>query len=142
MTHHGVMLTEDHALPPRGPVILADDDHELRAALAFALRRDGYEVLEASDGAELWALLVAELRDEYVRRPGVVISDIRMPGATGLQILAALRAHNQSIPVVLTTAFGSAEIHDESDRLGAQLLLDKPIDLSDLRTVVRVLLGP
>ena len=125
----------------RGPVLLAEDDDAMRAMIASALRRDGYEVIEAANGLQLWELLETYVGDGPVRTPALVISDIRMPGASGLEVLAALRAHNPTTPVVLTTAFGDAETHAEGDRLGAQLVLDKPFDLADLRTVVRVLMG-
>jgi len=136
--------TADRALAPpaRGPVLLAEDDDAMRAMIASALRRDGYEVLEARNGLELWQLLADQVGDGPVRKPAFVISDIRMPGATGLEVLAALRARNPTTPVVLTTAFGDAETHAEGDRLGAQLVLDKPFDLAALRAVVRLLLGP
>ena len=126
----------------RGPVLLAEDDQTMREMIASVLRSEGYEVREASNGNELWDLLVTELDDGPVRRPGLVIADIRMPGATGLAVLAALREHNHSMPVVLTTAFGDPETHAQADKLGAAIVLDKPFDLSDLRTVVRALLGP
>lgn len=125
-----------------GPVLLADDDDELRSVIAEVLRSDGYEVIEARNGEELWALLLSELEDGPVHRPGVVICDIRMPGASGLEILRALRACNKSMPVVLTTAFGDEATHAEAESLGAELLLDKPFDLAELRVVVRILLGP
>jgi len=126
----------------RGPVLLADDDDAMRTMIAEVLRGDGYEVREARDGEELWSLLLSELEDGPVHRPGMVISDIRMPGASGLEVLKALRACNQSMPVVLTTAFGDEGTHAEAEELGAELLLDKPFDLAELRMVVRILIGP
>lgn len=124
----------------RGPVLLAEDDPHLRELMADALREDGYEVIEAADGIELWNMIVSELELGPVHRPGLVISDIRMPGATGIEVLAALRECNTSMPVVLTTAFGDPETHAEAGRLGAETVLDKPFDIDDLRVAVRVLM--
>ena len=142
MLHHAPAA---HVTPSgwlRGPVLLADDDDEMRSLIAEVLRNDGYEVHEARNGEELWALLLAELEDGPVHRPGMVISDIRMPGCSGLEVLKTLRACNKSMPVVLTTAFGDEATHALAEDLGAELLLDKPFDLAELRMIVRILLGP
>lgn len=137
-------MTGTHAhpvSPARGTVLLAEDHGEMRALLADVLRHDGYEVREASNGLDLLSLIASELDDGPLRRPSLVLSDIRMPGASGLQVLAELRMLNQSMPVVLITAFGHPETHLEATRLGAQMVLDKPLNLARLRVVVRALIG-
>jgi len=122
-------------------VFVADDDAAMRHMLASALRKRGYEVLEARDGVELWSLIEADL-ECGVHAPGLVISDIRMPGMTGMEVLTELRRVNHSIPVVLTTAFGDEATHAAAEQLGADLVLDKPFDLADLHAIAHVLLGP
>lgn len=126
----------------RPRIVLAEDDPAMRAMLAGVLRRDGYQVLEASSGAELLDLIASETDEGQVHMPRLVISDIRMPGGSGLDALAELRTHRPHINVVLITAFGDAATHAEAHRLDAQIVLDKPFDLDDLRTVVRLLVGP
>ncbi|WP_437575472.1 response regulator [Sorangium sp. So ce887] len=120
-------------------VLLAEDDRELRLLLATALRRDGYEVLEARDANHLLELMGAALVSGNGAPVDVVVSDIRMPGRSGLELLAGLRRDDWATPVVLITAFGDPETHAEAYRLGADAVLDKPLDIDDLRIVVHTL---
>ncbi|KYF93708.1 MULTISPECIES: response regulator [unclassified Sorangium] len=120
-------------------VLLAEDDRELRLLLATALRRDGYEVLEARDANHLLELMGDALVSGGGAPADVVVSDIRMPGRSGLELLAGLRRDDWATPVVLITAFGDPETHAEAYRLGADAVLDKPLDVDDLRVVVQTL---
>jgi len=130
---------------PRPRVLLAEDDVEMRRLLAATLRRDGCEVLEAADGNELLAFI----SDEVIRAGGIVsslridliVSDIRMPGLTGLAVLAGLHEARLPIPVVLVTAFGDDETHRLARRHGAAVVLDKPFGLDDFRSAVLRLVG-
>ena len=120
---------------PRSPVVLlAEDDLLMRRLLAVALRRDGFRVVDASDGAELEAwirkLVVATTDDRCV---DLIIADHRMPTSTGLEVLARLRHVDWSTPFILITAFGDQATHTEAKRLGAACVIDKPCDLDVLR---------
>lgn len=120
-------------------VLLAEDDVEMRALVSAVLRRDGYEVIEARNGVELASLVQSEVLQPALGVPvDVLITDVVMPGRTGLDVLAWLRSRDRSTPVLLVTAFGSAELHEEARRLGAAVL-DKPFELAELRRVVRAL---
>jgi len=138
-------LTYRYAAPRRLRVLLAEDDDDLRFLLAGALRKDGYEVLEARDGAELLAQLRGVLPSNTSwtastpppAPPDVVVSDVMMPGATGLEVLTAVHRAQIGTPVVLITAFGAPETHAEARRLGAVAVLDKPFELADLRRLLR-----
>jgi DNA-binding response OmpR family regulator len=66
----------------------------------------------------------------------LIISDIRMPICSGLQILQALRDARWSVPVILMTAFGDEGTRDRAEGLGA-IFFDKPFAIDDLRTAVR-----
>jgi len=122
--------------PPR--IILADDDDDMRQLVASVLRADGYFVLEARDGAKLQklahTLLYSGLADP---RPELVISDIRMPGLSGLDVVSWLRELDWMTPVILLTGFGDAETHRKARELGVAAVFDKPFDLSVLRRRVR-----
>jgi len=124
-------------------VLVAEDDPELRVLVGIALRKDGYEVILAKDGIEL-----ADIMDSAQRRSGSVepidllVSDVRMPGWTGLEVLAAIRETEWAFPVVLITAYGSLETLVEASRLGAAAVFAKPFDLDDLRTAVLNALPP
>ncbi len=118
-------------------VILAEDDDEFRGLLSACLRRDGLEVVEASHGVELLGLVDSwMLRSDGEALVELVISDVRLPGATGLQALAALRQSDWNTPVILISSFADRELREEAERLGA-VVLDKPFDLQQMMGLVR-----
>ena len=119
-------------------VFVAEDQPEMRALIARMLRQDGYEVIEAGDGPALIDSLVRSIVDE-ARMPDLIITDIRMPGASGLDVVARLRRSDWSTPIIFITAFGDHQAHAEAKRLGAVGCLDKPFDLDELRSMVRSL---
>ena len=124
--------------PPR--IIVAEDDSETRWLVTEALRVDGYEVTSLSDGGRLLVTLAHEMVDRNgADLMDLLVSDIRMPVCSGMQILEQLRAAHWSMPVILMTAFGDAAARDHARSLGA-VLFDKPFDLDDLRMAVGFLL--
>ena len=132
----------DTACKAREPrIIVAEDDQELRELIASALRNDGYEVVEARDGVELLGYLeaaaVAAGRSNGSSQVAAVVSDVRMPSLTGLDVLAVLRCAYWPVPVILITAFGDEDTHAEARELGVNAVFDKPFDLEDLCAAVR-----
>jgi CheY-like chemotaxis protein len=134
-------MTDTHSLNRRPPsplrVFLADDDKEMRRMVASALRRDGHFVLEASDGAAL----LLDLGHVFIGEPpepvnSVVISDVRMPGRDGLEILRRMREFPWCPPYILITAFGDPDLHEHARKLGARAVFDKPFPLDVLRALV------
>jgi CheY-like chemotaxis protein len=120
----------------KGSLLLAEDDPDMRWLLSMSLRKEGYEVIEVRDGAELRSKVRMQVANpKQVPRVSMIISDFRMPGATGLDVLEELRRLEQSTPFILITAFGDEATHEEARRLGA-VVFDKPLDLEDLRTAV------
>jgi two-component system response regulator (stage 0 sporulation protein F) len=121
----------------RPHVLVADDDDDMRALVANALRRDGYVVMEARTGAE--ALRVVHgLR----RAPDAIVTDIRMPDLSGLALLAGLRDEGSMTPIVVMSAFATDQVRTVADELGADAIFGKPFDIDDLRTVVMNVLRP
>ena len=118
-------------------IILAEDDDDLRCWVSTQLRKDGYDVTEARDGTELLALL-ATASSTPTRRPDVIVSDVLMPGYSGIGVLAALRSSDWDVPVVLITARRDEAIEEDAKRLGAAALVRKPFDVDDLRTAILV----
>lgn len=119
-------------------ILLAEDDPGFRKLLAKLLRDDGYNVFEAADGIQMIEKL--KFSPEGEQFWDLVISDIRMPGATGLEVLADLHDTAWKVPVILMTAFGDSETHLQAQRLGARAAFDKPFDFAEfLVTVERVL---
>jgi len=124
--------------PPR--VLVAEDDPEMRRLVCEVLRADGYQVTSVGDGGRLLVMLAHEIvDDDGAELADLVLSDVRMPVCTGIQILEQLRAVRCRVPFILMTAFGDSTSRDHARSLGA-ILFDKPFDLDDLRTAVALLL--
>jgi CheY-like chemotaxis protein len=120
----------EHCAEPR--VLVAEDDLEMRRLVCRAMRRAGYEVTEVADGRALISTLIHLMTQAPGSMPDLIISDVRMPGCTGLEVLARLRRSDATIPVILITAFGDQQTHTEAERLGAVRVLDKPFDVDEL----------
>jgi CheY-like chemotaxis protein len=137
-------LNKDDGVPAddRTRVLLAEDDPAFRTTMSLILGGDGYEVVEVADGSGVLDELVHSLSDESsLRSFDVIITDVRMPGFSGMDVLRAVRGLPDAPPVILMTAFGNKETHREAQRLGALTVLDKPFDLDDLRAAVANALG-
>lgn len=127
---------------PRIPhVLLAEDDADFRALMAEAFRRGGYRVTECSDGPELVSRLGSYVLFGPPAGFDLVVSDIRMPGATALEILEALRECEALPPVVLITAFPSSHTREAARRLGVAALVEKPFTMKELMETADDLLG-
>lgn len=127
--------------PGSAKVVLAEDDSTMRTLLAYTLRCDGHDVIEAGDGAELLEQIgILLLGPEDGSVPKVIVSDLRMPEYSGMDVLEALRRAEKSIPFLLITAFGDDEVHAEARRLGASVL-DKPFLIEDFLAAVHQVLS-
>jgi len=115
-------------------VLIVDDDAAVCWALEQVLTRSGYQVQIAADAA-------AARRAVRRSRPDVVLTDVRMPGESGLDLLAALRAEHPGLPVVVMTAHGTMETAIEAVQRGAFDYLPKPIDLDRTLDLLRRALG-
>jgi CheY-like chemotaxis protein len=117
-------------------VLLVDDEESLRITLAGNLELEGHEVLEASDGHQ--ALEV--LRNTEV---DLVLSDIRMPGLSGVELLRHIRKSRPTLPVLLMTAYTADEQLDAALTAGVFAVLRKPFDpVSVNRLMARAVRGP
>ena len=111
----------------------------------MALRKSGYEVIECSDGTGMLTYLAAFLLPgEFAREPvDLIISDIRMPGVTGLEVLEGKPEDRDFPPMILITAFGDEETHTQAKKFGAAAFFDKPFDVDVLLEKVKeILSGP
>lgn len=124
-------------LPRR--VLVAEDDAEMRRLLVTQLRLEGIDVQEASDGRALWRQMQRACVDGDVERPDVIVTDVRMPGMSGIEALRRIRTVAPDVPVVVVTGFGSTHTHDEAVALGAAVL-DKPFEVDDLLTLIEHLI--
>jgi len=118
-------------------VVLAEDDSEMRRLVAQVLRRDGYDVVEAKNGSELLECLETAMRVQD--RIDLVITDVRMPGLSGLQAIDWMnKVRAMHVPVLVVTAFADRQVREQARRLGADVL-EKPFDLEELRARIRKL---
>ncbi len=111
------------------PLLLVEDKNELRAMLRKALERAGYIVDEAPDGT-------AAVNKIRARRYLVVLTDLKLPGYSGLEILRESKQADPTIPVILITAFGSVEEAVTAMKDGAFDFIQKPVDLDHLKLLV------
>lgn len=110
-------------------ILLVDDDPAMRLVLEARLRNWGYETLLAADAEE--AEQLTESSD-----PEIVLSDVVMPGKSGLELLQALKAGDRDRPVILITAQGTIDMAVEAMKQGAQDFLTKPLDYAKLQAVL------
>ena len=113
-------------------ILLVDDEHAIVESLRYALEKEGYEVLEASDGGE--ALELAK-----TKKPDVVLLDVMLPGMSGFEVCRVLR-HDSTVPILMITARA-----DEPDRvvgldLGADDYIVKPFSVREVLARVRAAL--
>ncbi|MGE5813723.1 MAG: sigma-54-dependent transcriptional regulator [Acidobacteriota bacterium] len=118
------------ASPPTARILVVDDERSMRELLAIVLKREGHEVLVAENGRTAIALLEKEPIE-------LLISDVRMPDVSGVQVLAAAQRVNPEIIGIMVTAFASTETAVEALRLGAYDYLSKPFNVDELKLKVR-----
>src|SRR5512140_89547 len=111
-----------------GRLLIVDDDKEMRDLLRLDLSRRGNVVMAVNSAEEALSRLTAEEFD-------AVITDLNMPGMTGLEFCDRIRADRPDIPVVVITAFGSLDSAIAAIRAGAYDFVIKPIEL-DLLAIV------
>jgi DNA-binding NtrC family response regulator len=123
----GISSRGRHAVDP--PILLVEDKDSLRAMLRHALEAQGHTVVEARDQPEAEAALQAS-------RPGVVLSDLRLPDGDGFGVLRAAKEADPQLPVIVMTAFGSIQDAVAAMKEGALDFLAKPVDPDHLLLMV------
>ncbi len=113
----------------RGRVLVVDDEHNARTALGDLLREEGYTVETAADGFK--ALPKLEEFD-----PEIVVTDLKMPGMDGLELMRKVREREESIDVIVMTAYGAIDTAVKALREGAIDYLCKPINFDELLVVL------
>jgi len=110
-------------------ILVVDDEEPQRRVLAGFLRKAGYEVEAVGSPDEALAVVAARTVD-------LVLTDLRMPGKTGVELLQAVRGLNPEIPVVVMTAYGTVASAVDAMKRGAADFLGKPVDLDELEVLV------
>jgi DNA-binding response OmpR family regulator/predicted regulator of Ras-like GTPase activity (Roadblock/LC7/MglB family) len=114
-------------------ILVVEDEENLNWSIVNSLRKDGYFVRGVMNGAEAIRILWSEEYD-------VVISDLKMPGADGFELLQWIRAHRPKTRLIMVTAFGSASTRNQALEGGVVSYLEKPFDLHTLKEELRRLL--
>ncbi len=122
-------------------ILLAEDDEEMRKTLSGVLRTQGYLVDECSDGLALLKIFGAPGLQCHDPGYSLLISDIRMPSLSGLDILEGFHGRPDFPPVILITAFGDEETHVRARESGAIAVLDKPFEVDGLLAIVSQIVG-
>jgi FixJ family two-component response regulator len=115
--------------------MLAEDDDDVRATLAVLLELFGFDVQSLATGTEL--LNETRVMVERGQPPAILVTDLRMPGMTGLDAIEALTADGWRLPAIVMTAFGDLETQARADELNVELL-HKPFGADDLLTLANV----
>ena len=121
-------VAQEGAARPR--ILVVDDEPSMREMLRIVLRRDGYDVAVAASGTEAIAAIGRERFD-------LLLSDIRMPDMSGVEVLRAAKEANRGIVAFMMTAFASTDTAVEAMRLGAVDYFTKPFSMDELRLKVR-----
>ncbi|HZP72300.1 MAG TPA: response regulator [Gaiellaceae bacterium] len=118
------------------PLILICDDELPLRELIKAVLGDGYRYVEAEDAQQAEAALAAQT-------PEAIVLDVMLPGKSGIEFLSELRSQpvDESIPVVVVSAWQSAEDERAALGAGANAFIGKPFDPKDLATVVEALIA-
>jgi len=114
---------------PDARVLIIEDDEEMRSLLKDFLAEEGFETDSVSNGHDALGILVKKPFD-------LVVTDIRMPGLTGLDILPRIRKIQPGVSIIMITAFGSEEVRRKAYERGATLYLEKPIHFHKLRQLI------
>ncbi|MDP4033497.1 MAG: response regulator [Pseudorhodobacter sp.] len=118
-------------------VLLIEDEPNIVEAIRFILSRDGWRVSTLDNGAQALAKVLA-------LRPDLVILDLMLPGASGLEIVAALRANpaTATLPVMMLTAKGQARDRAAAEAVGVSLFMAKPFSNTGILAAARALVAP
>jgi CheY-like chemotaxis protein len=121
-------------------ILVAEDDSEMRWLLCDSLLETRRAILAYSDGLHLLDGL--ERARAAAAPPALVVTDLRMPGPSGFDIVRTMRSWGWTVPVILISAFADASVVEQAEGLGIHTVFSKPFELDELRTVVRELLDP
>lgn len=115
-------------------ILIVEDDEEMRSLLKDFLEEEGFETDSVSNGSDAFRKIVKEPFN-------LIITDIRMPGLTGLDILPGIRKLRPEASIIVITAFGSEEVYRRSFERGTSGYLEKPIHINKLKALIHEMLS-
>lgn len=111
-------------------ILVIDDDTSLRRVLEYTLQEEGHQVLTAASGEEGLAIFAEQ-------QPALVITDMKMPGMDGFQVLKAVKERSAETLVIIITAYGEVDVAVEAMKLGAYDYVAKPFSRDELKLTVK-----
>ncbi len=112
-------------------ILIVDDEETLTFSLyqSFIISKENYEVVTASSGNEAW--------EKFIQNPfDVVITDITMPGITGIELLKRIKQQHPQTHVIMMTAYGSDEKKEEALSNGAFRYIEKPFEIKSMKSII------
>jgi len=110
-------------------ILVVDDEDSIRKILSIALKEKGYNVITAKDGHEGIDIFKKN-------KPEIVITDVKMPGMSGIEVTKKIKKLNDNVDVIIITGYGSEDLVIESLRVGASNFIKKPILLIELYKIL------
>lgn len=114
----------------RTTVLLVEDDATMCEGIQTVLEKEGYRVVAASDGPEGSRLFQED-------PPDIVITDLKLPGKSGMHLLKEFQASDSSVPVILISAYGTIDLAVNALKSGARDFIAKPFSIDELRSKIR-----
>ena len=114
----------------KGRILVVEDEKSMRELLRILLEGEGYDVVSASDGLDGSSYIERDIFD-------LVITDIKMPGLDGFELLKKIKDISPETLVIMATAFGTSESAIEAMKLGAYDYINKPFNVDEIRLIVR-----
>jgi DNA-binding NtrC family response regulator len=111
-------------------ILVVDDKESLRDSVGFTLQRAGFTILAASSGSEALDTVAR-------KRPDCVVTDLKMPGMTGVELIEKLNSFDDELPAILMTAYGTVETAVKAMKLGAFDYITKPFEGDELIIAVK-----
>ncbi|MED4266940.1 response regulator [Priestia megaterium] len=111
-------------------ILIVDDQYGIRILLTEVLQKEGYTTFQAANGFQ-----AIDITKEQA--PNLVLLDMKIPGMDGIEILKRLKQHDETIKVIIMTAYGELDMIQEAKDLGALTHFAKPFDIDEIRKVVR-----
>jgi len=110
--------------------LLIDDEPDILRVLSRSLKADGYEVVSAQNGTEAIAVFEKE-------KPDIVITDIKMPGMDGIEVLKKVKDLNDDTEVIIITGHGDKDLAQQAFELNASEFFNKPLDTDALNAALK-----
>ncbi|MBE1281289.1 sporulation initiation phosphotransferase Spo0F [Bacillus sp. Bvel1] len=111
-------------------ILIVDDQYGIRILLNEVFHKEGYQTLQAANGIQALDIVTKE-------RPDLVLLDMKIPGMDGIEILKRMKMIDESIRVIIMTAYGELDMIKESKELGALTHFAKPFDIDEIRDAVK-----